>query len=409
MKGITTLLLLGTMMMSAEFGFTQTWTQVNVANTNWYSLAASSDGSILYASAGTTNGQIIYASTNSGLTWNPTTLPFTNLDFQLAVSADGTKIFAGGALPGNTPIGSTNSNPLFLSTNSGLTWNSIFSAETNSISSVSMSADGNTLMAGQYSRPCMIFISTNSGASWSTNPVSYLPQTLVTANGKKMMAMVSSYILITTNAGVTWITNNLPGSGYSWNTIAASPDGNILAAVGHIFLGGTAICVSTNSGTTWANNVASFSTYYASGAFAMSADGSKMMAASLGALFISTNRGMTWAQAAVPSTNWSSVAFSADGSKWTAAAQGVTAYTKATGGIWIAQTTPSPQLNLTPAFTNLTFSWIMPSTNLMLQQSSDLTSWVNVTNLPVLNLTNLHNQISLPPIGNSGFFRLKTP
>jgi len=33
----------------------------------------------------------------------------------------------------------------------------------------------------------------------------------------------------------------------------------------------------------------------------------------------------------------------------------------------------------------------------------------DVTNPPVLNLTNLQNQVTLPPSGNSGFYRLKTP
>jgi hypothetical protein len=32
-----------------------------------------------------------------------------------------------------------------------------------------------------------------------------------------------------------------------------------------------------------------------------------------------------------------------------------------------------------------------------------------VTNPPVLNLTNLQNQVTLPLSGGSGFYRLKTP
>jgi hypothetical protein len=44
-----------------------------------------------------------------------------------------------------------------------------------------------------------------------------------------------------------------------------------------------------------------------------------------------------------------------------------------------------------------------------LQQNSDLTTtnWTGVTNLPVLNLTNLHNQVVLPPAAGNSFFRLK--
>jgi len=45
----------------------------------------------------------------------------------------------------------------------------------------------------------------------------------------------------------------------------------------------------------------------------------------------------------------------------------------------------------------------------VLQQSSDLTSWADVTNPPALNLTNLQNQVTLPPSNRTGFYRLKTP
>jgi hypothetical protein len=36
-------------------------------------------------------------------------------------------------------------------------------------------------------------------------------------------------------------------------------------------------------------------------------------------------------------------------------------------------------------------------------------SWAAVTNAPALNLTNLQNQVTLPPSNRSGFFRLSTP
>jgi hypothetical protein len=75
------------------------------------------------------------------------------------------------------------------------------------------------------------------------------------------------------------------------------------------------------------------------------------------------------------------------------------------GGIYTWQTTPAPQLNLAASSTNLFLSWIVPSTNFVLQQSPDLISWEDVTNTTTLNLTNLQNQITLLP-ANSSFFRL---
>jgi len=52
----------------------------------------------------------------------------------------------------------------------------------------------------------------------------------------------------------------------------------------------------------------------------------------------------------------------------------------------------------------------VPSANFVLQQNTDLsmTNWTDVTNAPVLNLTNLQNQVTQPvPDGNS-FYRLKS-
>lgn len=394
--------------------FAQTWTQANVANTNWFGIVSSADGSILFASGGTTNGQQIYTSTNSGITWNQTALPMTNSTFGLRASADGTKVFASRNLPGSSPRGSTNSSPFFLSTNSGATWNSIFGPTTNYTSSIAMSADGNTLAAGQWSfsvfNRCWVYISTNSGASWSTNQIgSFNPRVFATADGKTLSAMIPPVLLTTTNAGLTWTTNNLPGSPYSWNSIAGSASGTILAAVGYKSNSGTYVCVSTNAGVSWISRTVNAFGYYASGWIAISSNGSRLIAPTSGAIFISTDLGASWSQSITLSTNWSVVASSADGNKLAATVLGNTTFTKATGAIWTSQTTPSPQLNLTPFPTNLTLAWTVPSTNFVLQQSSDLISWVDMTNPPVLNLTNLQNEVMLSPSNRSGFYRLKTP
>jgi hypothetical protein len=53
----------------------------------------------------------------------------------------------------------------------------------------------------------------------------------------------------------------------------------------------------------------------------------------------------------------------------------------------------------------------VPSTDFGLQENLDLatTNWLDLTNTPVLNLTNLHNEVILSPTGSSGFYRLMTP
>jgi hypothetical protein len=78
-------------------------------------------------------------------------------------------------------------------------------------------------------------------------------------------------------------------------------------------------------------------------------------------------------------------------------------------GVYTFQTTPTPQLNITPSSGDLLLSWIVPSTNFVLEQDSHLntTNWTPVTNVPVLILTNLEDQVILAsPTGNT-FYRLQ--
>jgi hypothetical protein len=108
-----------------------------------------------------------------------------------------------------------------------------------------------------------------------------------------------------------------------------------------------------------------------------------------------------------PSMQWAGSAMSADGTKWFLTSQPSSDTNSAR--IYTLQTIPVPNLNLTPMNTNLSLSWIIPSTNFVVQQSADFVGWSDVTNVPVLNLTNLQNQVTLPLSASNAFFRLKTP
>ena len=141
---------------------------------------------------------------------------------------------------------------------------------------------------------------------------------------------------------------------------------------------------------------------------ASSADGSRLAAVSditspLGVLITSTNSGATWTNVVhvFPSLTWNAVALSADGAKLVA-----TVGYPSVGPIYVSQTTPVPVLSLAPVNGQPTVSWIIPSLDFTLQQSPDLLSWTDVTNQPVLNLTNLQNQVVLPPPAGNSFFRL---
>jgi hypothetical protein len=201
----------------------------------------------------------------------------------------------------------------------------------------------------------------------------------------------------------------MPESPYVWNSIASSADGTKLAAVGQRYSSGAYVCVSTNAGSTW-NSIHTITFGGILATIASSADGIKLATAVYGDfLYVSTNSGVTWSKTTTLITNWNTIVSSADGSKLAVTVYGDRPAAHATGGIWTSQTTPAPQMNITPTYGNFTLSWLVPSTNFVMQQSSDMGSWTDVTNTPVLNLTNLQNEVVLSPPGGSGFYRLKTP
>jgi hypothetical protein len=67
-----------------------------------------------------------------------------------------------------------------------------------------------------------------------------------------------------------------------------------------------------------------------------------------------------------------------------------------------------PQLNIALINPNFKLSWIVPSANFVLQQSSDLSKWAEGTDTPpALNVTNLQNEVVLSPTNISDFYRLE--
>jgi hypothetical protein len=405
---------LGGLLGIADLSFAQTWTQTGAANTNWFSIASSADGSILFAVGGNTNYQAIYKSTNSGNAWVQTGAPTTNLYPGIAVSADGVKVMATSFAGGNSAFAlaatpTTNDAPVFISTNSGDTWAASMGPTTNVPQKIASSADGQTLIVGTYQG--WAYFSTDLGATWNSNRLfsgNGVFGVVAAADGCRLIANLGSALWSSTNWGATWVrTIIMPSAPIAWQkNVATSADGFKLVAVG-TFLGHRCFGTSPDAGITWMVNSNNNYFIIGSGWVASSASGSTLAEAqSLGSIFISTDSGSNWIQTASPYTNWSSVVLSADGSKLTATVAGVTASTNATGGIWTFQVPPAPQLNLTTLTNNLTIAWTVPSTNFVLQQSLDFTSWSDVTNTPVLNFTNLQYQVSLAPSNSGGFFRL---
>ncbi len=193
---------------------------------------------------------------------------------------------------------------------------------------------------------------------------------------------------------MTWAPTVAPSHGSS--SIASSADGT------HLVAAADSIYLSTNTGASWTEKNISGNPYVS--LVASSADGSKLIAISSGGSQISTSTdyGNDWATTNFTTQRWYSVAASADGNELLAS--------ESKGGVWIYQVAPRPEMNIAISSNTLALSWLVPSTNLVLQENSGLMSanWVTLTNVPALNFTNLDNQITLAPTNASGFFRLSS-
>ena len=372
-------------MLVAHFARGQTWTLTSAnTNLNWSSVASSADGTKLAATA---SG--ICLSTNSGAEWTTSSAPVEAWS-SIASSADGTRLIAADG-------------SVYLSTNSGATWASLTTPPVGNPlpgNLVASSADGSKLMAAQATG--YISISTNSGETWfiGTNLTRAWSDIACSADGSKMAAIVNgdgSQVFVSTNCGLIWHPAPLI-IGQPHAVIAWTADASKLIVVTSGFF-----YVSTNCGMAWCltNNNAPFGT-----AIACSANGSTLATVAYNDLFdTSTNFGVSWITNDVPAEDWISFASSADGNELLAASAPIGG-TGPRGGIWILQTPPSPQLNDSLSNGSLNISWIVPSTNMVLEQSPDLINWTPLTNTPSLNYANLQEQLAIAPTNGSSYFRL---
>lgn len=353
----------------------QTWTQTSApTNRSWLFISMSADGQKITA---ITSGAHPIYSTDFGNTWQ------TNQNAPmayscLAASADGTKL----------AMVDFQNFSIYVSTNSGDVWTQTSSPKSDQWWTLACSANGSTMIAAIRTSGSLIYVSTNSGLSWSPggSPAKAWASVACSADGTKLVAAANGdKVYISTNSGILWTPTMAPTD--NWSSLACNASGT------HLIASGTATYLSTNFGSSW--SIASTNT----GPVASSADGKKLIIAG-GIIYTSDDGGESWISNDAPHS-WYCVSSSADGSEKVAAR-----YSYPSSGIWIKHSNPSPQLNLTPANGSFALSWLIPSTNFVVQQSSDLADWETLTNPPALNFTNLQEELSLSSTNNSRFFRL---
>lgn len=366
--------------------FAQTWMPSDAANMDWHSLASSADGSRLLAAG----SSALCISTNGGVNWTSNNVPAYSWAC-VASSADGKNLAAGPGYP--------NTGYIYFSTNGGGTWTPCM-ALYREWGSLTMSADGMTVIALPAPSATAYYVSTNSGATWTTNalPVSNFGPIISSADGCHWAGLGEGAVFASTNFGGAWTSNNVTVSFFDQACLAFSANGNTLVAA----QGGNGglICISTNLGASWNTNTVHNVWLSA----AVSADGRRLIVSGYNSIYTSADQGVTWVSNNAPRLpEWSAVASSADGRALVAAGY--------PGSIYYLKTTPSPSLNigLAAAGGNLGLSWVIPSTNFVLEQSPDLASWSDVTNVPALNPLSLQYEVTLPLPNGNGFYRLVTP
>ncbi len=169
-----------------------------------------------------------------------------------------------------------------------------------------------------------------------------------------------------------------------------------------MYVGGQTYCQSLDSGASWAINPPP---YIPAGSLACSASGAEIIPTEWTYYYeyggMSPDYGAHWY---FPNTAQSGVTgdiyCTPDGGK----------LALVNGTIYIAQSVSFvPALSVTLATNSAILSWLIPAAPFTLQQSADLETWSIVTNAPVLNFTNLQNQVTLPISQSQTFYRLKTP
>jgi hypothetical protein len=424
MKAFIHLLLVSAFWCGPNPAPAQTWTLTGAATNSWRAVASSADGTKLVAVTDVTQTNpvptgtgAIYVSTDSGITWTQTSAPGNNWS-SVASSADGTKLLALAS-----PASFASGTGPYTSTDSGATWT--LHGSTNGLNglawgSAASSADGTILaaLAAPFLGSASLFTSTNSGSSWVSNSITQASVNAIacSADGTKMVVTSDWGIYTSTNSGGSWsswnVTNYVPAG---WSAVASSADGAKLVAIKN-----SLICISTNSGMTWTQTSAPATNWTE---VASSADGSRLAAIAGGSsdrggfsvsgcpIYTSADSGTTWTSNSLPvqyrnGIVSTSVASSADGNRLLAV---LNSAPNGAVGIWMLQTIPAPSINIALTNGSVALSWIVPSTNFVMQQNADLQNWTDVTNQPVLNLTNLQDEVILPPPGSNVFYRLKTP
>lgn len=301
-----------------------TWTPRDSVRA-WYDVAMSADGTKLIASAGAAAGKV-YTSTDSGVIWTERDLGTVTGTFAVAISGDGSTLAAG-----------IYNEYIYTSTNGGANWTQQTNSGMEPWNDLAISEDGSILAAAVATNGTEgIHVSTDSGVNWTAGaPAHDWTRVAASSDGTKLIAGTWSNAAppyISTNTGSSWSQLTALPSSQDWGGVASSGDGTTLAAACSAAWNDPTcnLEISTDSGTIWTDAVAGPARWRS---LDMSDDGTVIMGVASdnansfpGSIFVSTDSGATW-NAAGPLAMYRGIALSANGTKAVAVAENGNIYT----------------------------------------------------------------------------------
>ena len=259
----------------------------------------------------------IFRSTDYGNTWNTfNTYPYIG---QIALNTSGNVIalaqliddLSGTSIPGH----------LYISTDSGTTWSSGYSAPALSgWNSVAMNALGNQIVAAEVNGH--MYISTNYGVTWNIlgtpsanwlwvicNHTGVLIYAIATPNPSVQVTVAYPILYKSSNGGTTWnqVPNPTGTTAGGWQLVICDASGDNLASIYN-----TSIYTSSDAGLTWLLTSAPRDASWS--CIDITNDGTSIVASQFnGYIYQSVDFGVTWKMTSAPNGNWYSVANNADG------------------------------------------------------------------------------------------------
>ncbi len=341
--------------------------------------------------AGTTTG--VYITTNSGQSWQQTSLNNFNVD---GVNISSNRIFAGSVSQptgiyyssnngtnwiqstlnnriinciqskGNKIVAGTNTAGVYISTDEGNTWNQT-SLNNNTVRSIHI--DENKIIAGtSYDG---IYKSTNDGVSWvKTYNQPGVIYSISCENDTIFASSSLSGLLLSTNSGDSWINT---GIGDNSNTFVFKTGNNVFTSWGNYGLQR-----STNSGINF-----STSDFPGGDALKFAASANKLYSAGSSGIYKSLNGGINWAQTNMK-LYMSNIVIS--GGNLFSSGDGVGIH-KSTdeGETWFEIPSPNSNKGIFSSVANANFIFASPYEQGVHRTSNDGINWTKVLNIPTAN------------------------